>query len=148
MNSPRVDFYVIADPEPRARNKFACQLAEKAFGLGNRVFLHCGDASEAESIDTLLWTFRDRAFVPHALLRDDAPAGDEPVIVGHGAPPAGLREVLINLAPAVPAWFAEFERVAEVVSDDPLVKAAGRERFRAYRSHGCEPETHKLGTER
>ena len=139
----RVDFYVIADPEPRARNKFACQLAEKAFGLGNRVFLHCGDAAEAEALDTLLWTFRDRAFVPHARDR-----GDEPVIVGHGEPPTDQRDVLINLSPNVPEWFAEFDRVAEVVSDDPLVKAAGRERFRVYRSRGCEPTTHQIGTDR
>lgn len=146
--APRVDFYVIADPEPRARAKFACALVEKALELGNRVHLHCSDAAEAEAIDTLLWTFRDRAFVPHARATDAGGAADEPVMVGHLEPPAAPREVLVNLAPTVPAWFATFERVTEVVSEDPVVRAAGRERFRAYRAHGCEPTTHKIGAER
>jgi DNA polymerase-3 subunit chi len=148
MSSTRVDFYVIADPEPRARAKFACALVEKAFALGNRVHLHCGDAAEAEQIDTLLWTFRDRAFVPHARTTVDGAAAEEPVVVSHLEPAGAPREVLINLAPAVPAWFESFERVAEVVSEDPAVKAAGRERFRAYRVRGCEPTSHKIGAER
>lgn len=144
----RVDFYVLADAEPRARAKFACQLAEKAFGLGNRVHLHCGDAAEAEAIDTLLWTFRDRAFVPHARALAERAAVDEPVVVGHLEPAAEPRDVLINLAPSVPPWFQSFARVAEVVSEDPVVKAAGRERFRVYRASGCEPETHRIGADR
>ena len=136
----RVDFYVIAEAEPRARARFACALIEKAYSQGHRVHLHCSDAAEAETLDTLLWTFRDKAFVPHALRH-----GDEPVVVGHDEPAAAKREVLVNLAPVVPAWFASFARVAEVVSEDPAVKAAGRERFKFYREQGCTPETHKLG---
>lgn len=144
----RVDFYVIADPEPRARAKFACALVEKAFALGNRVHVNCGDAAEAEAIDTLLWTFRDRAFVPHArALAEHAPAA-EPVVVGHLEPAPAPREVLVNLAPSVPPWFASFDRVAEVVSEDPVIKAAGRERYRVYRGHGCEPTTHQIGADR
>lgn len=143
----RVDFYVISDAEPRARAKFACALVEKAFALGNRVYLHCSDATEAAAIDTLLWTFRDRSFVPHALALDTEAAGDEPVIVGHGEPRVAPRDVLINLAPDVPAWFDSFERVAEVISEDPAVKLAGRERFRVYRDRGCTPETHKIGAD-
>lgn len=150
---PRIDFYVIADPEPRARAKFACALVEKAFALGNRVHLHCGDAAEAATIDTLLWTFRDRAFVPHARTLDappatGEPAPTEPVMVGHLEPALEPRDVLINLAPTVPAWFTSFDRVAEIVSDDPVVKAASRERYRVYRGHGCEPTTHQIGADR
>ena len=144
----RVDFYVIADPEPRARAKFACALVEKAFALGNRVHLHCGDAAEAEQIDTLLWTFRDRAFVPHARALAEHAAPDEPVVVGHLEPAPAPREVLVNLAPSVPPWFASFDRVAEVVSEDPVIKAAGRERYRVYRGQGCEPTTHQIGADR
>lgn len=148
MPAARVDFYVIADPEPRARAKFACALVEKAFALGNRVHLHCGDAAEAEAIDTLLWTFRDRAFVPHARAVGERDEAVEPVMVGHLEPAVAPRDVLINLAPTAPEWWQSFERVAEVVSEDPVVKAAGRERFRAYRAGGIEPTTHKMDADR
>jgi DNA polymerase-3 subunit chi len=141
--SPKVDFYVLKESEPRARARFACRLADKAFGRGHTVHLHCDDAEQASALDALLWTFRDRAFVPHG------PAGSgEPVTIGC-APPAGTHaEVLINLGAAVPEWYAGFGRIAEVVSEDPSDRQAGRARFRFYRDRGLDPETHELGTER
>lgn len=132
----QVEFHLIAGAEPRTRARYACELAAEAFRLGRRVHLHCSDAGEAATLDALLWTFRDRAFVPHSL-----GAGDEPVVVDHAEPAATPREVLINLAPAVPAWFASFEQVAEIIGEDPAVKAAGRERYKVYRERGCTPET-------
>jgi DNA polymerase-3 subunit chi len=52
---------------------------------------------------------------------------------------------LLNLAPAVPAQFARFERLLEVVgnSEDELV--AGRERYRFYRDRGYPLNNHKQG---
>ena len=135
----RVDFYLLKDTAPRARARFACRLAEKAFGLGQRVHIHCGDATEVEQLDALLWTFRDRAFVPHA-----ADGSDEPVVIGSDEPRGPGRPMLINLAAEVPEWYARFERVAEIVTDEDAEKAAGRARYRRYREHGHAPETHEL----
>jgi len=38
----------------------------------------------------------------------------------------------------------DFERVAEVVDQQPDVLQASRVRFRGYRERGVEPTTHKL----
>ncbi|HWP94447.1 MAG TPA: DNA polymerase III subunit chi [Gammaproteobacteria bacterium] len=140
---PRIDFYVLKTAEPRERALFACRLAEKAFTLGHTVYIHTPSVAEAQSLDDLLWTWRDRSFVPHALAQE---AGGElpPVVIGSGSEPPAAFDLLINLDDGVPAFFERFARVAEIVDEDGARRAAGRERFRFYRERGYAPETHTL----
>ncbi|HKK04820.1 MAG TPA: DNA polymerase III subunit chi [Gammaproteobacteria bacterium] len=143
----RIDFYILESTAPDAGDVVACRLAEKAAGLGHRVYIHTGEAGRAQALDELLWTYRAGSFVPHALFNgetaDQAPA---PVLVGAGDGPAGHADVLINLAEDVPMFFSRFERVAEVISGDEAARKRGRERFRFYRERGYDLETHKLGS--
>lgn len=141
---PRVDFYVLPGDAPAARDQLGCRLAEKACKMGHQVYLHADSEAHARRLDELLWTFRAGSFLPHALLGDD-PQPPPQVLIGNAggaAPPA--RDVLINLAADMPDFFDRFGRVAEIVDQSEDVKRAGRERFRRYREHGCQPETHKL----
>lgn len=137
----RVDFYLSDDDGPRAAPVLACRLAEKAWKLGHKVYLHTGGPTEAQKIDELLWTFRDVSFVPHALAGTDDTLS---VQVGHGEPPAGFEDTLVNLAAEVPPFFSKFERVAEVVGGDEDGKKLGRARFKFYRDRGYELETHEV----
>lgn len=137
----QVDFYILAESAPRARMLFACRLAEKAFGLGHRVFVHAGSEGEARELDDLMWTFRDGSFLPHGLSGE---AAEAPVHIGAGAEPGQGFHLLINLGAEVPGFFSRFERVAEVVDGGEAGKARGRERFRFYKDRGYPLETHKL----
>ncbi|HET7922496.1 MAG TPA: DNA polymerase III subunit chi [Gammaproteobacteria bacterium] len=133
----RIDFYIVSKPHMQ----FVCQLVEKVFGLGHRIFIHTGSEREARALDDLLWTFRDRSFVPHSR------AGVEPdaaIQIGDGTEPVGEFAVLMNLAPEVPAFFSRFERVTEIVGPEPEVRARGRERYRFYKDRGYPLETHTL----
>lgn len=138
----RVDFYLAKDASARGAPVVACRLAEKAWKMGHKVFVHAANATDAQKLDELMWTFRDVAFVPHAL------AGDTDrsirVVIGHGEPPDGFDDLLVNLADAVPDAFSRFERVAEVVAGDEAAKQQARERFRFYRDRGYELETHEV----
>jgi len=137
----QVDFYILPDTAARSRQLFCCRLAEKAFGLGHRVFVHAGSEGTARELDELMWTFRDRSFLPHCLAGTDETAA---VHIGSGGePPAGFK-LLINLGDAVPDFFSRFERVAEVVDGAEEQKRLGRERFRFYKDRGYPLETHKL----
>ena len=144
--APRIDFYVLDGAEDRARLVYACRVIEKAFLQNLTVCVSLGSPAEAESFDTLLWTFADRAFVPHALARAaGALAGAPPatpVWVGCLTPVAA--ELLVNLAPEVPEFYADYARVAEFVDAEPGRRDAGRRRFSHYRDRGHPPETHKL----
>ena len=144
--APRIDFYVLEGAEDRARLVYACRVIEKAFLQDLTVCVSLATPAEAESFDTLLWTFADRAFVPHALSRDGngtaaAPPGT-PVWVGCQVPIAA--DVLVNLAPEVPGYYADYARVAEFVDAEPARRDAGRKRFALYRDRGHPPDTHKL----
>ena len=101
------------------------------------------------SFDDLLWTFGDRAFVPHEPLAADPAASESPVQLFSGASlpaPAksGLFSTLVTLRNEASADALGFGRVLEVVDADPAVRAAGRARFRFYRERGITPNHHEL----
>jgi DNA polymerase-3 subunit chi len=140
---PKIDFYVLPDLDPLARFRCACRIAEKAFSLGHRVHIHTGSKESAQQLDALLWTFRDRAFIPHEI--EPAKAEDCPVTIGYGWIPPHC-EVLINLAAAAPAFFDRFARVADIVCQEEDARNAGRMRYRFYREQGCELSHHSVST--
>ena len=77
----RVDFYILAQADERARHMLACKLAEKAWRLDNSVYIHANNRSEAEHLDQLLWTFRDGSFVPHGLLGRNDGTETSPIMI-------------------------------------------------------------------
>jgi DNA polymerase III subunit chi len=137
----QIDFYVLPDHTPRGRTRFTCRLAEKAFGLGHRSFVHMASETEAHELDTLMWTFRDRSFLPHCLAGEDTLT---PIHIGFGQDPAADFHLLINLSLEIPRFFSRFDRVAEVLDASDEIRAQGRERYRFYKDRGYPLETHKL----
>ena len=139
----RVDFYVLDDSSPRAREHGACRLAEKAWLQHHRVFVHTGSRTAAQALDELMWTFKQNSFLPHTIFPGET---DEAVnvLVGDGTPPENETDVLINLSDEVPQFYQQFERVAEFVDATDHARAAGRKRFREYRDRGCAIESHNV----
>jgi DNA polymerase-3 subunit chi len=140
----RVDFYVLAQVDERARHMLACKLAEKAWRLENTVYIHAKSRSDAEHLDQLLWTFRDGSFVPHGLAGRDDGTEVSPIMIGYGDQGIGTRDLLINLCDEIPSSFEGFPRVAELVTSDETCRQASRKRYAAYRDQGHELNTHKL----
>lgn len=138
---PRIDFYILPTDDPDARLTVACRLAEKAWRQGLRVYLHCQDSAQRERLDERLWRFKGEAFIPHGDAESD---DDAPVALGLGDAPGSHRELLINLALAVPAFHERFARIAELVVEDPAIRQAGRENFRFYRERGYPLQDHRL----
>jgi DNA polymerase-3 subunit chi len=144
----QVDFYVLAGSDPADRLRFACRLVEKAWLKRHRVRVQFDADGELEAFDQLLWTFSDRAFVPHrrAGAPGDAPAPALPPVViadNADADPAD-GDVLVNLASAAPAAVEGWARIAEIVDADGSRRSLGRDRFRAYRERGLAPATHDM----
>jgi DNA polymerase-3 subunit chi len=142
----RVDFYVLSDAAPDARLRVACRLIEKAFEGGLRVYVQTSSLEEAQRLDELLWTFNDRAFIPHEVIEDGSPITHERtvILIGLGAPPSTHRQLLMNLTTALPVEIDSVERIAEIVDVDPENKRRSRERYKAYRELGCALESHNL----
>ena len=137
----RVDFYLLATSDPHSRRVTACRVIEKAYRQGHKIYLHTSSEDETQMLDDLLWTFRQGSFVPHEV---NPASAEAPVVVGHGAAPEGMSDVLVNLGEDVPAGFERYARVAEFIDEDEAVKRAGRVRYKQYKDGGYSPETHKL----
>jgi DNA polymerase-3 subunit chi len=140
---PRVDFYLSEEAGESARFRLACRIAEKAY-LAKQTVVVFGDVALIPKIDESLWTFGDGSFVPHEVVSQEGAPCDAPVALTAGPLPSGMTDVLINLGSGVPACFEKFGRVAEFLDARPDVRAAGRERFKAYRAKSIEPQTHNV----
>lgn len=141
----QVDFYLLQDDSAQNRVGFACRLADKAYRLGNRVFIHTESAEQTCQLDDLLWTFQQNSFVPHAIYQA-AQNNPPPVLLAHNGEPDASNQVLINLAAEVPLFFSRFERVAELVNQNADIRQQGRSRYSFYKDRGYPLRTHEIKT--
>lgn len=144
MPAPRVDFYVTGDAGADVRLRLACRVTEKAYLAQQKVVVLFDDAESLRRFDELLWTFGEGSFVPHDTMNAADTNCEAPVALTNGPLPAGHTDVLINLAGTIPPAFERFARVSEFLDARPEVRAAGRERFKAYRGKSIEPQTHNV----
>ena len=134
----RVDFYILSDVDDLAKRRFACRLAQRALQAGQRVHVRAAQA-DADDLDELMWDYPPDGFLPHAPL---AEAEREPITIGTTQQQPKEVQVLINLAPDIPAFFADFKRVSEVVLASE--RSAGRDKYRRYRERGYPLFHHEL----
>ncbi|KGD95811.1 DNA polymerase III subunit chi [Achromobacter sp. RTa] len=145
----RIDF-AFGAPD---RLRMACQVVRKRFLAGQRLVVYCKDGSRLAAFDRMLWAFDDTSFVPHVLANDPL-AADTPVVLTAGDPQQAAAAAsqgghpapswLLNLDNDCPPGFEAFERLLEIVSDDPDDKQAARQRWRAYQGAGHAPHSHDL----
>ncbi len=146
----RIDFYLLPDLRLDARERFAARLAAKAFRQGHRSLIQLADEAALERLEGLLWEEPRGAFLGHVRM-NDALAARTPVVLAAAAElaamdPAALptHDLLINLELEVPARFAAFDRVAEIICQDETVRSAGRASYRFYRERGYPLHHHDL----
>jgi DNA polymerase-3 subunit chi len=138
-----IRFYTLNAAGGTARFRHACMLAEQAYLAGERVLVWLEGAGALEKFDQLLWTFSDRAFVPHEPLAADPGSSEAPVQLfdgpSLGAATAAGFTTLLNLRDAPAREVLGFGHVIEVLDGDAACREAGRTRFRFYREAGAAP---------
>ena len=125
------------------RLQVACRLAGKAVAQGRSLLVYAPDGDTASRIDKLLWTWPATGFVPHCAPHDPL-APDTPVLISADAETPSRCDVLLNLSASCPPHFERFERLLEVVGAEEAERAAGRERYRFYKSRGYAIDHHDL----
>ena len=132
-----IDFYILSDDASTARWHFVCRLIDKVTRLGHRVLVTLDDPAEAEHLDELLWTFKPESFIPHTRLPSDTQEQVEITTDLHAEIPLhNHHNVLINLSRVVPTYFSRFERLSEVVIQQPEILKNTREHYSFYRERG------------
>ena len=146
----RVDFYILQGEANR--ELIACRLCAKAYAQGHNVFVYVASNVQQSRFDDLLWTYQENSFVPHHTDYQEFLALTAPtILISQDTPPdaeTGAAEknfgLMINLSPAIPEFYTQFPRIAEIVNQNPEIKLAGRQRFSEYREQGCELQHHQL----
>lgn len=137
----KADFYILNIDKPSARIKLACQLTEKAYLDGHKIFIYCQNEEDAHHMDECLWTFRPQSFIPHNL-QGEGPLPPPAVQIGFGPEPRGFSDVLFNLSTTIPSYFQRFERIITVVNGHENHKQYAREHYRFYKKNGFQPIAH------
>ena len=122
---------------------YACRLMRKAYQAGQPTIV-LADAARLRVFDEQLWTFSPLDFVPHCMAGSPL-AATTPIVLTTNLDDAPHHQVLPNLGAEVPAQFARFERLLEVVGNAPDELAAGRDRYRFYRDRGYPLNNYKQG---
>ncbi len=139
----RADFYILNGKTSAYR--FSCSIANKAWSSGNSVFIITNNETEAVQIDDLLWTYHDISFIPHA--RVGTENNDIPILIGWKGSITPDADVIINLTDTIPECVPDFDRVIEIIPEDPHLKNQGRERYKQYRELGVELFNHTINTD-
>lgn len=136
----QVTFHVDA-PDKTA---YACRLLRKAVQQGAKVLV-TGEPLELDRLDVALWTFAAREFVPHC--RADASqrmVQASPIVLAYDHPQAPGANVLVHLGGAAQDDVQQFEKVIEVVGQDPHERQEARQRWRSYTAQGHEMRHHAV----
>ncbi|MES2206304.1 MAG: DNA polymerase III subunit chi [Pseudomonadota bacterium] len=135
----QVDFYV-GTPNPF---DVVAQLCQKALERKWKVRILTATTQESLALDQHLWQHSPLSFIPHCRL-GDALQDQTPVLIGEDLTHTGSADMLINLHPEVPPFFAQFLRLAEIVTHHEDAKNSGRERYRFYQQRGYPLNVHSL----
>jgi DNA polymerase-3 subunit chi len=135
----RLEFHTdIADPLG-----YCCRLLRKAYRRGLKVVV-CGEPERLGRLDTLLWTFEQLEFVPHARLRgserpDAMLLARTPIWLVDAQSAWPPADTVVNLGDQAVEQPARFERIIEIVGDARADRQAGRARWRHYGTLGLTP---------
>ena len=135
----RVDFYQL-HPQQHNQDRVVCQLCQKAYDSNQKTLLLTQSPEQTVHLDRQLWIFNDDSFVPHDLEESDGLLS--PILIHNQPDPQGERQLLINLSPTIPTYFAQFERVIELVTEDN--KQSAREHYSFYKERGYPLHHHTL----
>jgi len=142
----RVDFYILDQGGPKGKLQFACRIVQKIRDLNLKVLVRTEDMANSQTMDRMLWTFRQNSFIPHAIIpQGELSWEDYPVQISHDLHCHDRANVLVNLKDSAGDQNLKYERVVELVGNDQRDKDSGRGRYRYYRDQGIEPLTHNIG---
>lgn len=139
---PKIDFYRTHEAAPKAILIFACKVLEEAYHQNHTVYVNTQDEAAAHQMNELLWTFHDISFIPHHLLGEQH-AIIPPIEIGYESDyQPKHHDVLFNLDTNIPPFFAEFEKIIEIISEDEKQKENARNKYRQYSQQGYEINIH------
>jgi DNA polymerase-3 subunit chi len=130
-------------PQQHNQDRVVCQLCQKAYDNNQKTLLLTQSPQQTAHLDEQLWIFNEDSFLPHDAHADgESDSFPSPILIHDQPDPQGERQLLINLSLLVPSYFAQFERVIELVTEDN--KQSAREHYSFYKERGYPLNHHTL----
>ena len=114
------------------------KLLEKALERGHRAIVLAGSKERVEDLNSVLWTYEERSWLPHGAA-GDGPPEEQPVFLTTEDENPNGADVLVAVDGRAPAAAGNFARVIDMFDgrDETLV-AAARQRWRDYLDQGFD----------
>ena len=101
------------------------KLLERVLERGKRAVVMAGSAERVEYLNTYLWTYAQRSFLPHGTAADGF-AEDQPIYLTSADENPGGASVLLLIDGQTSMNINDFERCLEIFSGDAAGAARGR----------------------
>lgn len=121
----------------------ACSITAKAVAQGRKIVVYVPDPALAQQFDALLWRAQPESFIPH-VAADSPLASHTAVVLTPSLEDLPYDDVLLNLADELPAGYARFKLLVEIVSDDEAGRVTARNRWRFYKEQQHALEAYDL----
>jgi DNA polymerase III subunit chi len=135
----QVDFHILQDASIEARWLYACRFVEKVASLGRDILIAVDTEIEAHMLDELLWSFKPESFIPHQILEEKKRTNVE---ITYSPKHNHHQQVLVNISSKVPDYFSCFERLTEIVIQEPKILEITREHYKFYKQRGYPISQH------
>ncbi|MBW8708405.1 MAG: DNA polymerase III subunit chi, partial [Alphaproteobacteria bacterium] len=100
--------------ERRSLEEVLPGLVEKSLQRGWRAAIRTDSAERSDALDTLLWTYDDQSFLPHAQA-GDGEAGDQPVLISMEEGNPNSAQIVFYVGGAGPSDWNNLSELARVV---------------------------------
>jgi DNA polymerase-3 subunit chi len=112
------------------------QILDKMLARGDRVVVMAGSNERVEALNAALWTYNDRAFLPHGSSRDGF-AEDQPIWLTTAEENPNGASMLVLADGTATSDIAAWGSAVEIFDGgDESAVAAARERWKAYKAAG------------
>jgi len=125
--------------ERRSLEEILPGLVEKSLQRGWRAAIKTDSSERSDALDTLLWTYDDQSFLPHAQAGDGEPGG-QPVLISVEEGNPNSAQIFFYVGGALPADWNQLSDLARVVllfdGRDAAALASARAAWKEARSAG------------
>ncbi len=142
-----VDFYILPDDTLASLQKYACKLAESQWQQGRRILIQTENLTQSQSLDDLLWSFKENSFIPHAVATLEPIDQQQPILISHQKIADNNFESIINIS----SQLADITNrstliIKEILNQQEKRKISGRQNYKFYRESGYTLSHHTLET--
>ena len=139
----KISFYLF-EKSPERQVESACRLCRKILRNAAKIWLHCPDLELQQQLDERLWSFDATSFLAHGIDQTHAPICISAQLPTAQAGSSTVEWIVFNFNNQPLEQVTQFGHIIEIVENDESAKQVGREKFKAYRRMGINPQTFKL----